>query len=132
MNTATLHLRRPRTLARMLSLDALLGSGSALGDFASSDEREDLLSCSGRERMDRLEDLLALLTARQRQVLLLYVEQGPTETASLLGVGAGCVLGYVKAAMRKIRRAAAGERVSKKPDRWIPEATKGDNQEGTS
>jgi DNA-directed RNA polymerase specialized sigma24 family protein len=62
-----------------------------------------------------------VLTARQRQVLLLYHEFGPVQAAREAGVGTACVLQYVAHAMKKIRRTLAGIPIRRQPDRWTPE-----------
>jgi DNA-directed RNA polymerase specialized sigma24 family protein len=110
MQSGTIHLPRP-CRKRVASLDALFPDDARLGDFLSGDNRPDCTSAAGRDRMDRLDELLALLTARQREILLMSVECGNVEAARRLGVVVGSVAMTKALCLLKFQRAIAGQRV---------------------
>lgn len=107
-----------RLRARVLSLHARAPSGEEMANVLAEDERPLHSRPGAGEELAWLNEHLSLLTARQRQVLFLWLEHGPQKAGELAGISEGCVCQYVRAALSKLRRARDGEPVQRYPDRW--------------
>lgn len=107
-----------RLRARVFSLQARAPSGEEMDNVLAEDERPSHPRGGAREDLAWLREHLHLLTARQRQVLFLWVEHGPKAAAEIAGITEVCVCLYVRVAISKLRRARDGQRVQRYPDRW--------------